>query len=293
MKKYESIVSIHFNGDIVEDHKIPMRILGKSISSIQAAIDRAYLDIKHDGIWKHARMSQNDYPETEFFVQSPKKGGYIIDFTSNIINSKKILDRVSSAINQAILQTTEKIELLTDQIEARKLQIANRLIEPISFKDIFSKKNKAVIREYGDRSIAKEIDQVLSTIRSEYAGDSSLELTIKGESSNIFDFNKSKSLKFHGVVSRRNLSAPVIYYGKLQALDIRTYIGKFLNYDTGRISILHLNTEKDIKKVTPYLSAEKEIKFIGCPLIEFGSLEPNSGDIYFVDIASDNIAGVK
>jgi hypothetical protein len=96
--KYESMIRIHYDGDIAENHQVPMRILGKCLSHIQNAIDRAYLDIKHEGVWKHARMSHDDYVKTEYIVQSPKEGGYILDFFSSMKESKKITDRVSNAI---------------------------------------------------------------------------------------------------------------------------------------------------------------------------------------------------
>jgi hypothetical protein len=284
MKRYESMVSIHFDGDIVENHQIPMRILGKTISSIQTALDRAYLDIKHEGVWKYARMSQEDYVVTDFLVQAPKEGGYILDFFSKVRKSKQIVDRVSSAIDQAIKETKVKYDAIADQIDRRKLQISKKLVEPIRFKDILKKANNQVFREYGDRSITKEIDQVLSTIRSDYAGESTLALGMNGSSSHVFDFNKSKSKEFHGAVSRRSLSVPVSYSGKLEALDTKNFVGKFVNDETGRTSILHLQSEKDIMKVYPYLPPDKKMKFIGCPLLEFGSLEPYSGDIYFVDL---------
>ena len=287
MSKYESIVRIYYDGDIVQDHQIPMRILGKSILHIQNAIDRAFLDIKYNGVWKYARMKQGDYIETEFLVQAPEEGGYILDFFSKAKESKKIVDRVSAAINQALQQATEKYLFVGEQVENRKLQIANKILEPIEFKDILEKPNNQIVREYGDRSIAKEIDQVLSTIRSDYAGDSTFELAITGSSKQTFTFNKSQSKKFHGVVSRRSLSIPVIYSGKLQLLDMKNNRGKFVNNSTRKTSTLHLSSEADFLKVHPYLSPEKEITFIGCPLIEFGALEPYSGDVYFIDIVGE------
>ncbi|MCJ7600209.1 MAG: hypothetical protein MUO63_01755, partial [Desulfobulbaceae bacterium] len=36
-----------------------------------------------------------------------------------------------------------------------------------------------------------------------------------------------------------------------------------------------------------YLTPDNTIKFVGCPLIEFGALEPNSGDVYFIEIIDE------
>lgn len=287
MSKIQSIIRIHYDGDIVKNHQIPMRILGKSALHIQTAIDRAYLDIKYGGVWKHARMKPEDYVKTEYLVQAPQEGGYILDFFSDIKESIKIAERISSAINQAIKQTGEKLILLREQIEAKKMQITKQLIEPIEFNFFLKNPSKEVIRVYGDRSIAKEIDQVLSTIRSDYAGDSTFELSLTGSSTQSFSFNKFESEKFHEGVSRRNLDVPVIFSGTLEVLDTKNKRGKFKNISNDRTSILHLNDETDLLKVHPFLVNNKEMKFIGCPLIEFGAIEPNSGDVYFLSLIDE------
>lgn len=136
MNKYQSMIRIHYDGDIVKNHQIPMRILGKSIHHIQTAIDRAYLDVKYGGIWKHARMKPDDYVKTEYLVQAPQEGGYILDFFSEMKESIKMADRISSAINQALKQTTEKMILLREQVENRKMQITKQLLEPIDFENL-------------------------------------------------------------------------------------------------------------------------------------------------------------
>lgn len=285
MKKFQSMIRIHFDGDIAKNHQLPMRTLGKSITHIQTAIDRAYLDLKFkEGVWKHARLTNDDYPKTEFIVQVPQEGGYILDFFSKLAESKKYVDRVADAINQAVVHGTEKIIILRDQVESRKQQIATKLVEPIEFMTFFKNPSKEVVRRYGDRSIAKEIDQVLSTIRPEYAGDSTFELVLTGEVSHTYDFDRIKSQSFHESVSRRSLGVPVVYTGIMKQLDIDNKRGKFKNSNTGTTSLLHFGCEKDFLKAHPYLTPDNTIKFVGCPLIEFGALEPNSGDVYFIEI---------
>lgn len=288
MKRYKAKIQIHYEGDISEDHQIPMRVLGLSLIHIQKALDRAYLDLKYSqGVWKHARMSQDDYLQTEFLVEQPKKGGYILDFFSRQKQSPKIADRVSRAISQAIGQAEEQHASLPNQLKGRKRQVKNKIIKPRQFDDVVSNPSKEVKRKYGDRSIAKEIDQILSILRAEYSGDSSLGLNITGSSTQTFSFDKIKSNRFHKVVAGRQLGPPVIYKGKIQALDKKNKSGKFLNIKNGRTSILHFNNEKDFLKVHPYLGVDDEINFIGCPLVEFGSLEPNSGDVYFLYLKSE------
>lgn len=284
MEKYESMIRIHYDGDIAQNHQIPMRILGKCLTHIQSAIDRAYLDIKHDGVWKYARMAPDDYIKTEYIIQSPKEGGYILDFFSSIKESKKIANRISSAIDQALEQVKTQTTSIKDQVLLRKNQILQEIKKPISFSLLFDHPSPEIVRQYGDRSIAKEIDQVLTTIRSDYSGDSTFELSLTGDGTKKYDFNKQKSISFHDAVSKRSVGIPVQYAGQIDEPSMKKRRCKFTNNENGKTSILHLNSDEDFLLIHPYAVPDKEIKFIGCPLIEFGALEPNCGDIFFIEL---------
>ncbi|MBV5343716.1 hypothetical protein JZU68_08995 [bacterium] len=79
---------------------------------------------------------------------------------------------------------------------------------------------------------------------------------------------------------------PAIYRGRIQSLDRKNLSGKFENIENRRTSLLRMITEADFLEVHPFLGDIGDISFIGCPLIEFGSLEPNSGDVYFLGLAN-------
>lgn len=284
MEKVVATVQLHFDGDIAAGHQIPIRVLGQSLLYMQKAIDRAYLDIKYGGVWKNARMKSEDYEISEFIAKVPEKGGYVFDFFSNINKATEIVDRISSAINEVKLQASVQILNIKGQAQGFKVSLMNNLTKPIKFKDIFSKSNNEVTREYGYRSIAKEIDQVISPLRQDYSGDSNLVLMLTGLSAQKFEFDRSSSNRFHKVVARRTLSKPIIYNGKLKVLDKINLKGKFKNSDTGRIAIIHFENMDDLLKVHPFLGVDSEMSFIGSPIIEFGAIEPKSGDVYFLNI---------
>jgi len=288
MEKVVATIQLHFDGDIAAGHQIPIRVLGQSLMHIQKAIDRAYLDIKYGGVWKNARMKTEDYEMSEFIAQAPSEGGYIFDFFSSMNISSNIVDRVSSAINEAKLQASIQVELIKDQARSFKESIANKLIMPISYAESLSIGNDDVKRVYGDRSIAKEIDQVIAPLRQDYSGDSNLIMLFAGESSQKFEFNRVSSKKFHRVVSRRTLSKPIIYKGKLKALDKLNLQGKFENTESNRISFIYFENESDFLQAHPYLGTDSDMCFIGSPILEFGSVEPNAGDIYFLNIVDTN-----
>jgi len=283
-----SIIQLHYDGDIVTDHRVSMRTLGKRLQHLQNAVDRAYLDIKFGGVWKYARMTAAGYDETEFLVQEPKEGGYLLKFLSDNPFTKEVIDRVSTALRPAIdaaMNEGEKeAKILREQVENRKNQITNNIIEPHNFKQLIEFPDKKVIRQYGDRSIVKEIDQILAILRSKSAGESTLGLTFKGERTKTFDFDREISYRFHQVVSERIIGEPVIYISKLRSLDNVNMNGKIINLENDKTATLHLQSAEDLEKVHPFLITNKEMVFIGCPLIEYGSFDPQAGDIHFIDL---------
>lgn len=229
-------------------------------------------------------MSPDDYVKTEYIVQTPKEGGYILDFFSPLKESKRITRRVSSAIDQALQQAKTQAINLKDQVQLRKNQVLKGIAKPIMFENLFDNPSPEIVRKYGDRSIVKEIDQVLTTIRSDYAGNSTFELSLTADGTKKYDFNKQKSISFHEAVSKRSVGIPVKYTGQIDEPSMIKQRCKFINNANGKTSILHLNNAQDFLKIHPYAVPDKKMSFIGCPLIEFGALEPNSGDIFFIEI---------
>ncbi|MBV5343715.1 hypothetical protein JZU68_08990, partial [bacterium] len=145
------------------------------------------------------RMTIDDYIKAEFWAEAPQEGGYIARFFSKDTDAPQTADRVSSAINQAMEDAVVVRIPINDQVNGRKQQLSNQTIKPVSFSNLFIEEDPDVVRKYGDRSIAKEIDQILTILRAVYAGESKLGLTIVGSSSQTFDFNRVNSEKFHEV----------------------------------------------------------------------------------------------
>ncbi|MFT5594469.1 MAG: putative membrane protein [Oceanicoccus sp.] len=205
-------IQIHFDGDIAKNHQVSMRTLGRTIFHLQNALDRAYIENKYGSIWKNARMRALDYEESTFLVQEPAEGGYVLDFLANNDVTKKIVDRLASAITPALEQAMqggeETAQSLSQQIETRKMQIEKEIIEPQTYEQLMQNPSAKVIRRYGDRSITKEVDQILSIVRSKHSGESTFELVAYGTKSHKFTFNKNISENFHSIVSKRGLGDP-------------------------------------------------------------------------------------
>jgi hypothetical protein len=190
-------------------------------------------------------------------------------------------------------ETQELYHPIKKQVDSIKIQLFNHIVDPVSYSSFSSQKDPAIVRQYGDRSISKEIDVMLADIRSDYAGDSYLDINITGNSTKAFTFDKHKSKEFHKAVSKKSLGKPIIYTGTIQSLDKPNLTGKFKNSESNRTAVLRIIDSNDFLKIHPYLGEAGEIKFIGSPLIEFGSLEPMSGDIWFLCLYSEYIDYMK
>jgi hypothetical protein len=285
---YMNRIQIHFDGDIAHDHKVSMRTLGKTLFHLQNAMDRAYIENKYGEVWKHTRMKAADFKESEFLVQEPKEGGYVLDFLANNNVTKAIVDRIASAVKPALEQAMQEGEdvtrSLTQQIETRKIQIEKEISKPIEYEELVNNPSKQIIRRYGDRSITKEIDQILAIVRSKSSGQSTFELVIHGSQSNKFLFNKGVSEKFHQIVSKRSLGEPVIYRAKVLSLDFKNKNGKISNIANDRMANIHFKDSASFLKAKAFLGTNEIMAFIGCPLIEYDSFDPQAGDIHFIDL---------
>lgn len=279
-------LSLHFEGEIVVDHMVSARTLGKSLVHTQNAIDRAYLDLKYGNLWKYARMRGDDYPFADFVALYPEEGGFVQKLLSD--TGKQIVNRISSALTPAMERVLAEGEdvasSMAQQVESRKNQLAHGIVEPTQFQALIENPGEKVIRTYADRSINREIDQVLSIIRSQNSGESLLEIETHGDKSLKYQFNKYKSEKFHSIVSRREVGEPVIYVARVRQLDRDRLNGKVVNLENNKTVIVHFLHDNDFVKVHPYLGNNNEMVFIGAPVIEYGAFDPNAGDIYFIDL---------
>lgn len=281
-------VELHFDGKIAEDHQISLRTLSKSLGHLQSSLDRAYLDIKHGNLWKYAKMRHEYYEDVELLVQQPREGGYIIDFISSKDITKKVVKRVSDAINNA-LQEAEKGGLdsagrINKDLETRRAQLAGHQLEPKDYQQLLERPDQAVTRRYGDRAIVREIDQMLAIIRSHHSGDSTLEISLTSDSTQTYEFNRKKANDFHRVVTQKKLGDPVIYQARISEMDMHHLSAKMMNTFNGSISTLRFASKEDFQDVIPYFQKEEEISFLGAPYIEYGAFDPSSGDVYFIQV---------
>jgi len=281
-------IQIHFDGDITTNHRVSMRTLGKTLSHLQNAMDRAYIENKYGEVWKHARMKVADYEESAFLVEEPSEGGYVLDFFADNVITKAIADRValalSPAVERAMHQGEENSLSIQEELETRISQIHYGSVDPIDFQELVDNPSKKIKRKYGDRAITREIDQILSIIRSRYSGESTFELSTYGSKPHRFVFDKELSKKFHDVVSKRSLGEPVIYKAKVSRLDYKNNTGKITNLSNDKEANIIFANNEGFLLAKDFLGTNQTMEFIGCPMIEYGAFDPQAGDIYFLGL---------
>ena len=277
-----SYLLLHFDGDITRNHTVSLRTLGKSLIHLQAAVNRAHLDIRYGEVWKGARLSHEDYIETELWSRPPQEGGYIIDFINDSPKIKATLSRMINAITPAVelskSTSLAKAASLVQQLDLTREQIRLEILNPIPLEQYIPEASQ---RPYGDRAINKEIDQLISTIRTPTAGQSTIELTIGGAKSSTFKFNRTESENFHELVSNRRLGDPIIFSAKVLELDSKNKSGRILNVVTQREVKINFADEGDFNEAKPFLGLNQPMAFIGCPIYEGGTFDINGGDIFF------------
>jgi len=285
-----AVFSIHFDGPIVTEHKVSLRVMAKTYEHMQRAIDRAYLDTKYGSVWKHARLKQEDYKHTEFLAEYPREGGIILDGIK--AGAEAVIDRINSALavpfERAVRQGIEEHASIVEQLPQRRQFAHARREQLATYQDMVDHPDARVVRAYSDRSIVKEIDQIASMVKPEDLDGSSVELRLNGSRAHpVYAFDAARAKRFHEIVSRRELGEPVMIRGKTRSLDqgnrYSPMKAKIQNLDSNREITLHLGSEEDFLRLHPYHTAEQVLLFAS-PVIEFGAYDPNGGDMYFVDV---------
>ncbi len=262
--------------------------------SIQAAADRAYLDVRYGSVWKHARLPVAFYDDADFIVGEPYEGSFVLEFVSQ--RGSDVVRRMREALRDPYRQAREggfeAARAIDRQINARKGQVDNELMVPQPFEAFLENPDQLATRTFGDKSINKNIDQLLTPVRHD--DNAYLKLVLQPslrEGSETYEFTKGTAQAFKKVIGKRELGNPVIYRGRLRTLDrghnqTSNFRGKLTNLANDKDVAIYIQSEEDYNSLVPYMSQD-EVTLVACPIIEFESFDPNGGDIQFVKILQD------
>lgn len=287
-----AIIQLTLDGSLVQDrHHVSLRVLARSMAHLQSASDRAYLDVLHGNVWKHQKLLRRHYADADFLVGTAREGSFVIEFIST--RGRDIVKRLHQAIvspyTDAAAGGDKEVFQIGMQVARRKGQLENQLIQPQTYENFVEHPDTLVTRKYGDKSINKEIDQLLVPVRAD--PDAVLKLALKPddhERTETYTFTQPIAQAFHKEINVRELGDPVIYRGHLRSLDHGhnknwNLKGKFINEVNSKDIVLHIQTEDDFNQLVPYLN-QTPLTIIACPIIEYASFDPTAGDIQFLQI---------
>jgi len=279
-------IEFHFDGDIIQNHEIPLHVLTKTLISIEGSINRAHLVAKHGNAIKHRRMTADDYEQVKLWIGKAKDGGYILKLAAatqvgkNAI--KKVMDTMVPFVDSMAAEMEVENNGLKSQVNTQKQLLAvNEQQNAMSYRELLRQEEQQ--DRYIIKSILKEYDELLTFIsNTDKFGSNTLELTFSGDQTVSINFTPEKAKTFKKILKKKSIGNPVHYRGAIRYLNINSLTANFRNAETKKSSTLKLIDEDDYLKVHPFAVPDREIRFIGSPVLEYNSFDAIGGDIYFL-----------
>lgn len=283
--------TVHFDGPITVEHKLSIRVLGNTYEHMQRSIDRAYLINKYGHVRKHQRLSALDYENTEFLGEYPVEGGIIL--TAFKDGAERIIDRVHAAIlpifENAVSDTFQQHESISAQLGQRKEYVHGMGHNTRSFESVQADPPPNWASGYSNRSVIKEIDQLVGQITPERVESSTVDITLIGSRPHLpLVFDEWIARNFHVIASQRDLGPPMSVRASIRSLDRGNRTtrpnAKILNIDSGKEVSLHLSNLSDVDELHPYHNGGEVVLYVS-PIIEALGFDMIGGDLHYLAIA--------
>lgn len=287
-------VRFRFDGPITRYNRVSLRTLGKTIEHLQSAIDRAYLDVKYGDVFKYQKLKEAEYEDVEFIAMAPEEGSYIQEAIAKISNvtTKGIIERMNGALTSAYEKTHSPQDIasisIRDQATQRQ-QVFGVTRQAQTYDDFVNQEISQLSHAFGERSINKEIDQILSLIRNEKNNGSVFEISLYGAKQGPkFTFDQERARRFHRVVSERRIGEPLVFEIELRSLDAgksgAPAQGKAKNFSTGKECAMQIPDPKVFGKLAQHLRRvkRKRLQVVACPVYEYNAWDPKAGDIVVI-----------
>lgn len=285
--------SIHFDGPITVDHKVPVRVLAKTYEHMQGAINRAHLVNRYGAVYKNAHLKDEDYLLTQFMAEYPREGGIFLDAMRE--GADAIIDHVQQAVRRvydiAVDVGLNHQVTFVQELHDRRSYVARMGQNTKTFNTLLNDPPQHWEDAYSDRSIVKEVDQLVGQVRPSRIEGSVVFVQLEGSSLYLpMEFTSEIAGRFHKIVSQRELAAPVIVRAKIRDLDSGNRFSKpkakIVNLDTAREVSLHLASLTDFYALHPHHTAD-EVFLYASPVIEAGGFDLKGGDLQFLAVKID------
>ena len=265
-------------------------MLARTYEHMQRAIDRAYLIETYGDVWKHARLKGQQYQETDFIAEYPREGGIILDAVRD--GAGAMLDRVAAAIRpvfeSATQQAIEQNQTMAAQLLERHAYVQGMQENTQTFEQVAAAPPQNWATAYSNRSVVKEIDQLVGQISPQQLDGSSVEISLHGNLTHLpFAFTPPIARRFHTIASQRELGAPFIVNARIRSLDRGNRYAKpsakVENLSTNREVSLHLPKRENCDELHPYHNGEP-VRLYVCPIVEALGFDMNGGDLMYLAV---------
>lgn len=284
--------SIHFDGDITNNHKLPVRVLGKTYSCMQSAIDRSHLINTYGNVWKYAKLKSFQYPEAEFIAHYPREGGIWLDTVK--AGAEAVIDKINSTIaplyERAQQQGVDDAGSFLGQIAERKEHVDGMRLRVPIYQEWQMDKRDEWASAYSSRSVAKEIDQLVSQVSAKHLHNSTVQIQLMGSRPYpIYEFDSVKAKRFHRIVSLREVGPAVRLRIRVTVLDrgfnARNPSAKAVNLANNREFALYIVREGGADDVHQ-IHDNGQYEIYAAPVMEANGFDVNRGDYVFLGIVN-------
>lgn len=285
-------IKVVFDGPIARDHRVSMRTLALTYTSLQGAVDRAYLDIQRGGISKYERMHKDDYKQVEMLLTATEQGSVIKLFQETYTELKDVYDWISRTISEPYQQSQSDGEIdqqrILQDLKATRVQALSNERTP-TYRELISKENEETAGDFGNRSISKNISTMLVPVKKN-EGENSITLTLSGNQSHEFYFDKRISQRFTRILALRDLGPKVRCEAYVIKLSNKNWNGTVRHVHNGKEAKITFATPEDFNKLIEFQKAsvtgalETTVVFDAFLIKEHGTFDPICGDLYFIDL---------
>ena len=287
-----------FDGPIVRDNKISLRTTARTADHLQSAIDRAYLETRYGDVFKYQKLKKHEYEVVDFIVLPSSPGSFIqsIEALRKSEITQSIVNKIDAALGRAYAKTKQDIDPASPSIKEQALQRAQvfqKNQEAPNYKELVDSEIKSLTDAYSERSINKEIDQILALLRQDNHIGSTLEMSLYGSKPlGKYDFNHFTAERFHKIVAERRVGKPFILDIELRSLDAgkagSIATGKGKNLTSGKECSMLIPDPVVFGKLAPHLRRvrRKKLSLVACPIFEYDAWDPVAGDIVVIKFLS-------
>ena len=283
-------IILKFSGSLAPNDQITARTLSHSLQSLQRAVDKIVIYETRQSLRKFDSLSSRQYHIADFIVNQFEPGCIQIPLLNE--TAEYIASRFRGILNEpydlAASQQNQLFVPIANQLPAAYNRAINANADRNTQQNLIQ--NPHVEREYSNVAILKEINQLISPMRSSKTDEDDL-ISLRIADENVtkdYVFSKSISRRFNSIVTSQKLGPETVYEGNLKGLEASNsvefpYTGKFISSLTDCEMKLLISTEAAALALSPFNLTSENLRFWGAPMTTYGAFDEVRGNIVFLE----------